>query len=178
MKTTAGLSFLKNAVAEAVKLEAIRREAAQAEARRRDIPFPDAVDPDALAAEDRLVDITTLARRVVDSTSEARGFAVPVFATPAAGEAMQRLGVVPVVLGAWWACRREGMEGGLPRKGGTTRVMPFLVNGPADAEAWFCFQATQRADGQIYGVIFVRGEENPAVPSSTTDRKDGTNARA
>ena len=163
MKTTAGLSFLKNAVAEAVKLEAIRREAAQAEARRRDIPFPDAVDPDALAAEDRLVDITTLARRVVDSTSEARGFAVPVFATPAAGEAMQRLGVVPVVLGAWWACRREGMEGGLLHANRSTRTMAFAASAPDGTEGWFVYAAAQRSNGALYGVLYLRDEPNPVV---------------
>ena len=163
MKPTPGVSFLMARVAEEIKLEAIRREAAQAEARRRDVPFPDAVDPDALAAEGRLVDITPLARRVVDGTSQTRGFEVPVFATPAAGEAMQRLGVGPVVLGAWWACRREGMEGGLFHSNRSTRTMAFAVSAPDGTEAWVIYAAAQRPNGALYGVLYLRDEPNPVV---------------
>jgi len=176
MKASLGIAFLQKAVAVRRDLETTRAVERQAEARRRDLPFPGAADPGSLVADGRLVDISLLARCVIDAGDTVRGFSTSLYATAAMGETTQRLGVelTVVVAAAWWACRREGMEGGLPRKGGTTRVMPFLVNGPADAEAWFCFQATQRADGQIYGVIFIRGEENPAVPSSTTDRKEGT----
>jgi len=163
MKTTPGVPFLQARVEEELKLAAIRREAAQAEAHRRDVPFPDAVDPDALAAEGRLVDITPLARRVVDGTSAARGFEVPVFATPAAGEGMQRLGVGPVVSGAWWACRREGMEGGLLHGNRSTRTMAFVASAPDGTEAWFVYAAAQRPNGALYGVLYVRDEPNPVV---------------
>jgi hypothetical protein len=179
MKTSPDIAFLQKAVAVRRDLETTRAVERQAEARRRDLPFPDAVDPDALVADGRLVDISLLARCAIDAGNTVRGFSTSVYGTAAVGGTTQRLGVelTVVVAAAWWACRREGMEGGLPRKGGTTRAMPFLVKGPADAENWYCYQATQRPSGQVFGVIYVRGEENPAVPSSTADRKDGTNAR-
>ena len=178
MRTTPGLSFLKSAIAEAVKVEAARTEERQAEAQRRQLPFPHAVDPDSLVADGCLVDISILARRAIDSAGALRGFRLPVYATPAVGEAMQRLGLESVVAAGWWCAHRENMEDGLPRTGGTTRVVSFLVSGPEGAEAWFSYQAAQRPSGALYGVIFIRSEENPAAPSSTTDRKEATNARA
>jgi hypothetical protein len=178
VKTTPGISFLTGAVAEAAKLEAARREERQAEGRRRELPFPDAVDPDVLVAEGRLVEITVLAARAVQDAITARGFLVPVFATPAAGEAMQRLGVEMVIAGAWWACRRGGFENGLRQSRATTCAMPFLVTGPEGAEAWLSYQFAQRPNGQVYGAIFIRDEVNPAVTSSTDGRKEATNARA
>jgi hypothetical protein len=176
VKTTPGISFLTGAVAEAAKLEAARREERQAVARRRELPFPAAVDPDVLVAEGRLVEITVLAARVVQDAIAARGFLVPVFATPAAGEVMQRLGVDPVIAGAWWACRRGGFENGLRQSRGDTRAMPFLVSGPEGAEGWFSYQFAQRPTGQVYGVIFLRDELNPVVTSSADGRKEGKDA--
>jgi len=163
MKPTPGVSFLMARVAEEIKLAGIRREAHQAEARRRDVPFPDAVDPDALAAEGQLVDITPLARQMVDSTNAVRGFEVPVFATPAAGEAMERLGVGPVLTTTWWGCQREGMEGGLLHSNRSTRTIAVVVRAPDGTEVWFIYAAAQRPNGALYGVLYVRDEVNPVV---------------
>jgi hypothetical protein len=150
-------------VAEEIKLAGIRREAHQAETHRRDIPFPDAMDPAALAAEGKLIDITMLAARAVQEVRTVRGFMVPVFATPAAGELMARLGVEPVVAAAWWACRRENMDNGLLRGGGPSRTTMFLASGPDGAEGWFRYAAAQRPNGSLYGMIYVRDEPSPVV---------------
>lgn len=173
---TPGVSYLKSAVAEAVKLEATRAQERSAEDRRRELPFPGAVDPDRLVTEDRLVDITILCRTAVVSTSALRGFRVPVYASAAAGEAMLRLGVEPVVAACWWCCHRENLEDGVPRTGGTSRAVPFLASGAGGAESWFCYQSTQRPDGRRYGVIFCRDETNPTIPSGASGGPAHANA--